>query len=391
MNDPPRSGAALIVEGLNDRGALGAVRALAEHDWRVGVASQSTAGGSLAASSRAAGSRHLVPPPQPDLDRFVSAVRSAVAHGGYEVVFPGGVDAETMALSLRRNEIGAIIPFPPHERVVEAFDKLYLAKAAASVEMGSPLTTPVTTAELERVRFPAMIKARHHAPLTDAGGPMWIQARICRTREDAVLRSEHIHGLGAEPIVQELVEGRLVACVAVADSDSKIVARSQQIAERIYPPGFGVSSRARTVPVDASLWEKVSDLVALLRWSGLVELQFVLTPSRGPVLIDFNGRFYGSIALACAAGINLPAIWAAMATGRPLPGVREARPGVRYQWLEGDLRRARIERRDGLARDLLDTGRAAWPPTVHSVWRARDPRPAAHLVGLNLREALRRI
>jgi predicted ATP-grasp superfamily ATP-dependent carboligase len=389
VNERSGPGAALIVAGLGDRGALAGARALAGYGWRVGVASQGVAGGGLAASSRAVSARHRVPPPQPDLDAFVAAVRSAVDEGAYEVVFSGGVDAETMALSLRRAELGALVPFPAHERVVTAFDKLHLAEAAASVGMGSPVTGRATAAELDRVPFPAIVKARHHAPLTGLGGPSWIQATICRTREEAMQRSAEIRSEGAEPIVQELVGGSLIACAAIA-ADSSIVARAQQVAERTYPPRSGVSSRARTVAPDASLWDRVSALLALLQWSGLVELQFILSPSRGPVLIDFNGRFYGSMTLACAAGVNLPAIWAATATGRPLPGGREARPGVRYQWLEGDLRRAWIERRGGLAADLLETARAAVPPTVHSVWRTRDPKPAAYLAGVTLRRALGR-
>ena len=41
-----------------------------------------------------------------------------------------------------------------------------------------------------------------------------------------------------------------------------------------------------------------------------------------------------------AAGSNFPAVWACLATGRPLPPLTAARAGVRFQWLEGALRRA---------------------------------------------------
>jgi hypothetical protein len=102
------------------------------------------------------------------------------------------------------------------------------------------------------------------------------------------------------------------------------------------------------------------------------------------VLIDFNGRFYGSMALVLAAGPNLPAIWAALATGRPVPEVEAARDGVRYHWLESDLRRVVNERR-GLVGSI---GYAIG--SRHGLWDAQDPAPAARHVKRLAGRALRR-
>ena len=45
-------------------------------------------------------------------------------------------------------------------------------------------------------------------------------------------------------------------------------------------------------------------------------------------------------AVCHAARLNPLDIWARLATGRAVPGKADAAAGVRYQWLEGDLRRA---------------------------------------------------
>jgi hypothetical protein len=55
-----------------------------------------------------------------------------------------------------------------------------------------------------------------------------------------------------------------------------------------------------------------------------------------------------------------------------------ARAGVRYQWLEGDLRRAVDERRGGLVRDVVGCLRFA-PRATHSTFRWSDPWPATSL------------
>jgi CelD/BcsL family acetyltransferase involved in cellulose biosynthesis len=150
-----------------------------------------------------------------------------------------------------------------------------------------------------------------------------------------------------------------------------------------------VSARAHTLPADPRLAEAAQNLLGELGWFGMAQLQFVLPAEGEPCLIDFNGRFYGSLALATASGTNLPAIWAAMATGRTPPTPRGPTLGLRYQWLEGDLQRAVVERRGGLARDLWSCLRYS-RGAVHSIWSARDPGPARHYLATLPGRAVRR-
>jgi hypothetical protein len=120
-------------------------------------------------------------------------------------------------------------------------------------------------------------------------------------------------------------------------------------------------------------------------WFGLAELQFLAPVDSPPRVIDLNGRFYGSLALAVAAGANLPHTWAALATGRDARPVR-ARAGVRYQWLHGDLRLAAACPWPQKGRELLSTLAGA-AGAVHSVGRTRDPRPGLTLLGSLTRPA----
>ncbi len=378
---------ALIVEPGGDRGSLSATRALSRAGWTVGVAS--SGGRGLAGYSRFASRRHRVPGAQEDLDRFVAAVSDAVDEGDYEVVFCGAGDAEVTALSLRRAEIPAVIPYPPHEVVLRAVDKLELSQAAERVGLEVPSIVEATSQELERVRSPVMVKARLHAPLGDDLGPSRLEAMVASDRASASRRAKEVRSLGGVPLLQELVSGSLVAFVAVADSDSRIVARVQQVAEGTWPPAAGASARARTTRVDEELASRVSALLAELGWFGLAELQFITAGGGAPKLIDLNARYYGSLALAVSAGANLPAVWASLATGREPPLPAEAAPGVRYQWLEGDLRRALVERRGGLGRDILGSLGYARGAT-HSIWSHADPCPAMLAAGRLASRASRR-
>ena len=120
----------------------------------------------------------------------------------------------------------------------------------------------------------------------------------------------------------------------------------------------------------------------------MASLNLLLPEGNGePALIDFNGRYGASFDQYIVAGSNFPAICACLATGRPLPPVRPVRTGVRFQWLEGDLRRAWRQRRGGLLRDVLDClsySRGA----VHTLWRRDDPMPAARFGARLAREII---
>ena len=365
-------GSALVVEGVDDRAALAACRALAAAGWRVGAASPPRG---LAAASRVLTARHSVTPPQEDLDAFAADVGAAVREGSYEVVFSGGGDAEAMALSLIRDRIDAVIPYGPHESFVRALDKYELAQAAKRAGIAAPAATEATEEALARHHGIFVVKARLHAPRLGGSGPSRLPTAVTTDRTVAAAAAESIREAGGEPLLQEPVMGPLMAFSCVAGPDGAILARSQQRSERVWPVAAGVSARAVTVAVDEELEAGAARLLAELGWTGGAELQF-LEPAVGPpALIDFNGRFYGSLALAVSAGANLPAVWAAAATGRPLPAGRTARAGRVYQWLESDLRRALSERRGGLLGDLADTLRTALPPTAHSITSRRDPRP----------------
>jgi hypothetical protein len=94
------------------------------------------------------------------------------------------------------------------------------------------------------------------------------------------------------------------------------------------------------------------------------------------------------MALAQAAGVNLPDAWARLGTGRPAPSLPPPRAGVRYQWLEGDLRAAWAEPRGGRLRDVLGCLVYA-PGAAHSIWRASDPEPGLRLTADLARRAVR--
>jgi len=377
---------ALIVEPGDTRGALAAARALGGDGWTVGVGTPS--GGGLASTSRFTSRRHAVPGPSADLDGFVRGVNAAVAEVGYEVVLAGG-DAELMGVSARREELRLAVPHPPHGRVLEALDKLSLGDNAAECGIASPRAVAASDASLSDHGFPLIVKARLHAPLVSRKGPSRLESMVAADRAQAVSRIAQIRASGGEPLLQEFVPGRLMAYCAVTDSSGSALAAAQQIADATWPRAAGISARARTVPIDREIAERAGRLLKRIGWFGLVQLQFVLADGGEAWLIDFNGRLYSSLGLAVRAGANLPAAWASLATGRAPNAPVSAVAGVRYHWLEGDVRRVTARGPRAVPAGLLDCASYA-QGAVRGYWSMRDPLPAVRRTGVFLKRVARK-
>jgi predicted ATP-grasp superfamily ATP-dependent carboligase len=370
---------ALVIDQGLDRGSLAAVRALRDDGWRVGVGSPFRG---LAGSSRAASRWHFVPAAECGVDEYIDTIRSVVAAGRYDIVFSSD-DIGVLALSRHREEIGAVVPYADHGAVVRSLDKLEMTRAAEAVGLSVPSTIAPRDQVVARLDAPTIVKPRLHSVLRP-GAPGRLETTVARSPEEAADAIAEIREAGVEPILQEVVEGELMSFQAVVDHDRRMLAPVQQESPRTWPPDSGSAARGHVVRMDPCLAARVAALFRRLGWFGLAQLQFIAPRGGGdPRLIDLNGRFYSSLALAVASGPNLPAIWARLATGRPLEAASAPRPGCSYQWFSRDLRAS--WRREGL-RGVMETVRLS-RRSVHSVWSRDDPWPAVHHYGSQLAAA----
>ena len=367
---------ALIMDQGLDRGSLAAVRALRDDGWTVGVGSPVRG---LAGSSRAVSRWHEVPAAERGLAEYLEAVRTAVDEGGYDVVFSSD-DIGVLALSRHRDGIGAVVPYACHDTVVRSLDKLAMTCAAQASGLSVPCTAQATDDAVERLDAATIVKPRLHSVLLP-GAPGRLQTVLARSPEEARVAIAEIREAGVEPVLQEVIEGDLMSFQAVIDRDGGMLAPVQQISPRTWPPDSGSAARGHTVAIDPVLAGRVAELFQRLGWFGLAQLQFIAPHDGGePRLIDLNGRYYSSLALAVASGPNLPGIWARLATGLAVESIPPSEPGHSYQWFSRDLRAS--WRAEGL-RGAAGTVRIS-AGSVHSVWRHDDPWPSLHHYGSQL-------
>lgn len=150
--------------------------------------------------------------------------------------------------------------------------------------------------------------------------------------------------------------------------------------ERLWPPEVGTSCWAVTTTGDQELENRLIQVLG--DHEGVFQAQFL-----GQYLIDVNPRVYGSLPLAVAAGANLPGIYADLLRGERRTLVR-ARPGVRYRWLEGDLRHAWCSWRTAQVSPIRALSRVRpRRRTAHSTESWSDPWPQLIRVAAALRRS----
>lgn len=368
----------LLVDQSRDRATLVAARNLARAGFTVGTGAWKP---SFASTSRYVRRHHEIHECEADEDLFVADIATAVDEGGYDIVFCS-YDIGLLTLSRRRSEIApALWPYAPYEVVRRAFDKLDLVQSARAAGLHAPHTEPADDRALENWRGPVVVKARTHAPKR-------FDTSLFATAAQAGELVEEIRAEGGEALLQERMTGPMGAVVVVVGSEGDIVTELHQQALHTWPPGAGDTVRGQVVAADPELSHGVRALLADLGWRGLVQVEYVRNEDGVPHITDFNGRFYGSMALATGAGVSLPALWAIHALGRDGDWPEKASLDTRkrsagFQWLNRDLAAARA------AGPLSLLGAIAVAPFAsHSMWDPRDPGPAVRYL---LPESLRRL
>jgi predicted ATP-grasp superfamily ATP-dependent carboligase len=362
------------------RAAVAGIRALGKAGLRTLVlGSRPTAAGlwSRHTTSRALG-------PSAEAPGFIERMAELAARHGPLVIHPA--QEETLDPLIEAGDhlpAGAILPYAGAGPLRLLRDKSRLAGLAAESGLAAPATLaagPAAAIAEAPPAAPCVVKS------TGRSRTLYATRLIDSDEELAALLAslppdEYI-------IVQERSVGPLIGLAVVLDQEGRVVAQFQQVASRLWPSGAGGSSAAMSVAPDGDLIERTAHLLTRAGHWGLAQLQFLAT-SRGPALIDVNARYYGSMPLATAAGVNLAATLQAVALGERLPEPARYKIGVTYRWGEADLSRALKSRSRAELRAL--SGRS----DSGAMWAADDPFPSALMttgvaVGL-VRRRIRRL
>ena len=274
-----------------------------------------------------------------------SVLRDWAVTQGVRVVLPM-TERACILCNLERDAwetAGMALGCAPPRMLLQAFDKVQTLEAARRCGVDTPPTHMPDSLAAARgaaaeLGFPCVVKSRFsHAwdgtRFLPDPGPGY--AANMAELESAVRARRH----GATwPIIQGFVAGRGKGVFALYDHGRAIAWFAHERLRDVRPSGSGSSLR-RSASLDPRLRQPAERLLATLQWHGPVMVEFRDDGVRPPYLMEVNGRFWGSLELAVAAGADFPKWWAAILAGRAVEGPTDYATGVTVRWLWGDVKR----------------------------------------------------
>ncbi len=379
---------ALVLDG-DTRAALAIVRSLGSHGVRVTVGAPALE--SLAGASRHAGRRLRLPDAMGDPEGLGETLVALAAREPDRVWFPV-TDASLAVVDRIRDQLTSVrLPIPNREALAWAWDKDRLPELARAAGLHTPRTwRPAGIEEVgalaDELRYPLVLKPRR-SRWRGADGFVAGQVGYVNTPATLLTTWEAMHARIPEPLIQEHVPGIGMGVFLLADR-GRILARFAHRRLREKPPSGGVSVLSESIPVPSELIEPCDRLMAELRWHGVCMVEFKLDARDGrPWLIELNPRFWGSLALAIAAGVDFPWLLFQLALGEPPDEMPAYRAGVRNRWELGDLDHLLLRLRDPHGSVVDGAGRSRFQSLVAfldpragrpEVFRWSDPGPGWH-------------
>jgi predicted ATP-grasp superfamily ATP-dependent carboligase len=308
-------------------------------------------------------------------------------------------EANLQWLQQHRDELGPFIhpALPPAEALAVVLDKRRTLAQAAQLGIEVPLTEePLSLADVERIAatfpFPAVLKWK------DPGA---VSARLAR-QGLPLLKAEYVYSatelrdaaarytpLGCWPLVQQYCRGQGLGQFFFVHQ-GQIIQRFQHLRVAEWPPEGGFSSVCDALPLaqHAHLQQQSEQLLQVIGWEGVAMVEYRLDPDSGKaVLMEINGRFWGSFPLAVHCGAGFAWLSHRAALGLPLTPISVPRTGVRCRMVLTELKRLhrlllqpqRIADRQYRRRPAKELGRFVGdflrPGVCYFLWSWRDPMP----------------
>ncbi len=330
----------LVTDG-NERAALAVTRALGREAVEVIVGAEAKR--SLAGASRYCRESFSYPSPYQDPQGFVNALVDVVHKQRVDALFPVS-DIAMHVIGPEKTRFAGYthIPTPEAETFRDISDKYRSMQQAVAQGVPIPETIFVPDGQLdsilEQVReFPVVVKPG--CSLVKEG-EQWRKTSVCYAESrDALTRVYKEKPYLRNPsLIQQRVVGEGQGLFVLMNEGFPLgMFAHRRLRER--PPSGGVSVLRESIALPKAMVDATLKLLQRAKWHGVAMVEFkVDAVSRRPLLMEINGRFWGSLQLAIDAGVNFPLRLLNMAMGKvevlPENGYRI---GVKSRWLLGDL------------------------------------------------------
>lgn len=360
-----------LVLGIETQIGVGVVRELGRAGVRViGLANRPT---SVGLSSRYL-YRGIVVGPERGDDLVQTICALGDEFGGAVLLSVSETDLTWMLTNSHRfGKVRAVTP--PAEAFRSVLDKTRTLQVAQRLGIRVPRTAnSESLADWEEavasVRYPVIVKWADPMSAAQRLRPLNMKPRKLEYALDAAaLRAigERYAPAGVWPMIQEYCPGQGLGQFFFIH-EGQAVRRFQHLRVAEWPPEGGFSSVCDAVPLNqhVQLQEQSIALLQTLNWEGVAMVEYRLDTTTGEaVLMEINGRFWGSFPLAVHSNAGFALLAYSLQALGKMPELPAVRTDLRCRMISTELKR--------LVRILFQHDKIADPHFVrkpaHEVWR----------------------
>lgn len=300
----------IFVTDANYKHSLAAVRSLGQKGFEI------TAGASYknaqAFFSKYCKTQVIYPDPKSETE-FISFMLDYVKNHQIDVILPIGY-AVSVAFS---KNIDKFLPYtkipitswPMMEKAANKDETMILAKKVG-------LETPHTYQNIEEIKhFPVVVKS-----IKESGGIKYINSL------EELKQANY-----SNCIIQEYIPGDGYGFFALFDhGQEKAIFMHKRL--RQYPITGGSSTAAESI-YDQDLLDAGLKLLKALNWHGVAMVEFKKDARDNKFkLMEINPKFWGSLDLAIASGVDFPYLTVEMVTKSDIKPVLKYKTGVKFHW-----------------------------------------------------------
>jgi len=331
----------LVTDGEN-RSALAVTRSLGRRGHTIFVTGRKS--GNLSASSKFCRKSFQTPDPMLDRKGFAYLITEIAFKEGINIIIPITEQSIYCLNDVRELlEKHSILACAPVDKMAAVSDKYKLFQLAEELGVPIPRTTYIDGPHdfqnkiPEIQEFPVVVKP---SLSRIADGERIISTGVMY----ANCHDELSHLYSTKPalrypsMIQELITGEGTGLFTLFDISCHLALFShRRILEK--PPSGGVSVMSQSVPLDYEMVENARRLLAKVEWQGVAMVEFKRDKRDGKAkLMEINGRFWGSLKLAIASGVDFPALCLDYFNGKKPACVRsDYLIGQRLKWHLGML------------------------------------------------------
>ncbi|MBN2566876.1 ATP-grasp domain-containing protein [Candidatus Woesearchaeota archaeon] len=268
-------------------------------------------------------------------EAFKESLLAILIKGEYSVVIPLTDRTSFLLLTYKDDfsKLTTITPLVSIQAFSGAYDKRNTIALCRKYKVPIPITILGSDADADKklhaLRLPVVVKR-----VSSQGG---LGMKMLETHDEVkrfIKTVKHIERF----LFQEKCEKKEKTNVAlIMDQMHRVIASIVFREPRTYPILSGPSACVETTSDDEAL-DTAKRLMKMMKWVGIAHLEFHRDENGNLSLMEINPRFWASLRVALAVGINLPDLLVRVATGMEQESNNTYEKGIKLRYLPSEIR-----------------------------------------------------